>query len=103
MLREDRSILDMLGADYSFLNERLARHYGITGIQGSEFRRVTLMDEARKGLLGKGSILTVTSYPNRTSPTLRGKWLLENLLGSPPPPPPPNVPSLKEDQDISLL
>jgi len=103
MLREDRSILDMLRADYSFLNERLGRHYGITGIHGSQFRRVTLTDETRKGLLGKGSILTVTSYPNRTSPTLRGKWLLENLLGSPPPPPPPNVPSLKEDQDIRGL
>jgi uncharacterized protein DUF1592/uncharacterized protein DUF1588/uncharacterized protein DUF1585/uncharacterized protein DUF1595 len=103
MLREDRSILDMLNADYSFLNERLAQHYGISGVHGSEFRRVSLADEARKGLLGKGSILTVTSYPNRTSPTLRGKWLLENLLGSPPPPPPPNVPSLKEDQDIRGL
>ena len=100
MLLEDRSILDLLRADYSFLNERLARHYGITGIHGSEFRRVSLTDESRKGLLGKGSVLMVTSYPNRTSPTLRGKWLLENLLGSPPPPPPPNVPSLKEDQNV---
>ena len=100
MLREDRSVVDLLSADYSFLNERLARHYGIAGIQGSEFRRVSLTDEARKGILGKGSILTVTSYPNRTSPTLRGKWLLENLLDSPPPPPPPNVPSLKDDQDV---
>jgi hypothetical protein len=103
MLREDRSILDMLRADYSFLNERLARHYGIPGIQGSEFRRVSLTDEARKGLLGKGSVLTVTSYPNRTSPTLRGKWLLENVLGLPPPPPPPNVPSLREDQEVQGL
>ncbi len=103
MLLEDRSILDLLRADYSFLNERLARHYGITGIHGSEFRRVSLTDEARKGLLGKGSVLMVTSYPNRTSPTLRGKWLLENLLGSPPPPPPPNVPSLKEDQNVRGL
>ena len=103
MLREDRSVLDLLRADYSFLNERLARHYGIPGIQGSEFRRVPLTDEARKGILGKGSILTVTSYPNRTSPTLRGKWLLENLLGSPPPPPPPNVPSLREEQDVRGL
>ena len=103
MLREDRSILDLVRADYSFLNERLARHYGISGIHGSEFRRVLLTDEARKGLLGKGSVLMVTSYPNRTSPTLRGKWLLENLLGSPPPPPPPNVPSLKEDQDVRGL
>jgi hypothetical protein len=103
MLREDRSVLDLLRADYSFMNERLARHYGIPGIRGSEFRRVSVTDEARKGLLGKGSILTVTSYPNRTSPTLRGKWLLENLLDSPPPPPPPNVPSLKEDQDVRGL
>jgi hypothetical protein len=103
MLREDRGILDLLRADYSFLNERLARHYGIPGVRGSEFRRVTLTDDARKGLLGKGSVLTVTSYPNRTSPTLRGKWLLENLLDSPPPPPPPNVPSLKEDQDVRGL
>jgi hypothetical protein len=103
MLREDRSVLELLTADYTFLNERLARHYGISGIHGSEFRRVTLANEERKGLLGKGSVLTVTSYPNRTSPTLRGKWVLENLLGSPPPPPPPNVPSLKEDKAVSLL
>ena len=103
MLKEDRSILDLLRADYTFLNERLARHYGISGIHGTEFRRVSLTNEERKGLLGKGSVLTVTSYPNRTSPTLRGKWLLENILGSPPPPPPPNVPSLKEDQDVRNL
>jgi hypothetical protein len=103
MLREDRSLLDLLRADYTFLNERLARHYGIPGIHGNEFRRVTLTSEERKGLLGKGSLLTVTSYPNRTSPTLRGKFVLENLLGSPPPPPPPNVPSLKEDADVSRL
>ena len=103
MLKEDRSILDLLRADYTFLNERLARHYGISGIHGTEFRRVSLTKEERKGLLGKGSVLAVTSYPNRTSPTLRGKWLLENILGSPPPPPPPNVPSLKEDQDVRNL
>src|SRR5436189_3779174 len=103
MLKEDRSLLDLLRADYTFLNERLARHYGISGIHGSQFQRVTLTNDERKGLLGQGSVLTVTSYPNRTSPTLRGKWLLENLLGSPPPPPPPNVPSLKEDQDVSKL
>ncbi len=103
MIREDRSLLDLLRADYTFLNERLARHYGIPGIHGNEFRRVTLTSEERKGLLGKGSLLTVTSYPNRTSPTLRGKFVLENLLGSPPPPPPPNVPSLKEDADVSHL
>src|SRR2546427_1105707 len=103
MLREDRSLLDLLRADYTFLNERLARHYGIPGIHGGQFRRVTLTSEERKGLLGKGSLLTVTSYPNRTSPTLRGKFVLENLLGSPPPPPPPNVSSLKEDADVSRL
>ena len=103
MLREDRSLLDLLRADYTFLNERLARHYGIPGIHGNEFRRVTLTSEERKGLLGQGSLLTVTSYPNRTSPTLRGKFVLENLLGSPPPPPPPNVSSLKEDADVSRL
>ena len=78
------------------MNERLARHYGIPNIYGSHFRRITLNDEERKGLLGKGSILMVTSYPNRTSPTLRGKWLMENILGTPPPPPPPNVPSLTD-------
>ncbi|MGH9255115.1 MAG: DUF1592 domain-containing protein [Vicinamibacterales bacterium] len=103
ILRENRSLLDVLRADYTFLNERLARHYGISGVYGSEFRRVTLTAEERKGLLGKGSVLTVTSYPNRTSPTLRGKWVLENLLGSPPPPPPPDVPSLKEGKDLGLL
>jgi Protein of unknown function (DUF1592)/Protein of unknown function (DUF1588)/Protein of unknown function (DUF1585)/Protein of unknown function (DUF1595) len=103
MIREDRSLLDLLNADYTFLNERLARHYGITGIHGTEFRRVRLTNDERKGLLGKGSVLMVTSYPNRTSPTLRGKFILENLLGSPPPPPPPNVPSLKEDRDVSQL
>jgi len=103
IFREDRSLLDVLRADYTFLNERLARHYGIAGVHGSEFRRVTLTAEERKGLLGKGSVLTVTSYPNRTSPTLRGKWVLENLLGSPPPPPPPDVPSLKEGTDLSAL
>ena len=96
MLREDRSVLDLLNANYTFVNERLARHYGIPNIYGSHFRRVTLTDEARRGLLGQGSILTVTSYANRTSPTLRGKWVLENILGTPPPPPPPNVPSLKD-------
>src|SRR6267142_2813537 len=103
MIRDDRSLLELLSADYTFLNERLARHYGIAGVRGTEFRRVTLTNDERKGLLGKGSVLTVTSYPNRTSPTLRGKFILENLLGSPPPPPPPNVPSLNEDKDVSQL
>jgi hypothetical protein len=96
MLREDRSVLDLLDADYTFVNERLARHYGIPNVYGSHFRRVTLNDENRKGLLGQGSILTVTSYANRTSPVTRGKWVLENILGTPPPPPPPDVPALRE-------
>jgi mono/diheme cytochrome c family protein len=91
---EDRSVLDLMTADYSFVNERLARHYGLTGITGSQFRRVTLPDDARRGLLGKGSVLLATSHADRTSPVVRGKWVLENLLGSPPPPPPPNVPAL---------
>jgi hypothetical protein len=95
-LREDRSVLDLLAADYTFLNERLARHYGIPGIYGSHFRRVRLPDASRHGLLGHGSILTVTSYSTRTSPVVRGKWVLDNILGTPPPPPPPNVPSLVE-------
>jgi mono/diheme cytochrome c family protein len=104
MLREDRSVLDLLRANYTFLNERLARHYGIPDVYGSHFRRVTLKDEARMGLVGQGSLLTVTSYPTRTSPTFRGKWLLENLLGSPPPPPPDAVPSLKDrGSDGSIL
>ena len=94
--RRDRSVLDLLRADYTFVNSRLAEHYGIPNIYGSHFRRVTLADERRHGLLGQGSILTVTSRPNRTSPVLRGKWVLENLLGAPPPPPPPNVPPLEE-------
>ena len=91
IVREDRSILDLLNADYTFVNERLARHYGIPSVYGSHFRRVTLRREERRGLLGQGSILTVTSYPNRTSPVLRGKYILENILGTPPSPPPPNV------------
>ena len=95
-LRNDRSVIGLLNADYTFLNERLAKFYGIPKIYGNEFRRITLADETRRGLLGQGSILTVTSYANRTSPTIRGKFLLENILGTPPPPPPPNVPSLKE-------
>jgi len=96
ILREDRSVLEFLTADYTFVNERLARHYGIPNIYGSHFRRITLVDDARRGLLGHGSILTTTAYPTRTSPVLRGKWVLENLLGTPPPLPPPNVPSLEE-------
>jgi hypothetical protein len=95
-LRENRSVVELLTANYTFLNERLAKHYGISGIWGPQFRRVELGDSMRRGLLGQGSILTVTSYANRTSPTLRGKWILENLLAAPPPAPPPNVPSLDE-------
>jgi mono/diheme cytochrome c family protein len=91
-LREDRSVLDLLTANYTFLNERLAQHYQIPGIYGSRFRRVTLTDERRGGLLGMGSVLMVTSYGNRTSPVLRAKWVLENILGTPPPPPPGDVP-----------
>jgi hypothetical protein len=94
-IREDRSVVDLLTANYTFVNERLARHYGIPNVYGSHFRRVTLDGEARRGLLGQGSILTLTSYPNRTAPTIRGKFLLENILGTPPPPPPPNVPELQ--------
>jgi mono/diheme cytochrome c family protein len=99
IVREDRSVMDLLNADYTFVNERLARHYGIPNVYGSQFRRVTLTAEDRRGLLGQGSILTVTSYPNRTSPVQRGKWILTNLLGIPPTPPPPNVPALKENGD----
>ena len=95
-IREDRSVRELLTADYTYLNERLARHYGIAGVHGNRFRRVPLDGTSRGGLLGQGSILTVTSYPNRTSPTLRGKWVLENLLGAPPPAPPANVPDLSE-------
>ena len=97
IVREDRSAMDLLNADYTFVNERLARHYGIPNVYGSQFRRVNLTSEERRGLLGQGSILTVTSYPNRTSPVQRGKWILTNLLGIPPTPPPPNVPALKEN------
>jgi hypothetical protein len=99
MLQEDRSALDLLRADYTFLNERLARHYGIPNVYGTHFRRVQLADEDRRGLLGHGSILAVTSYATRTSPVLRGKWILEQLMGTPPPPPPPDVPSLEEKKD----
>jgi cytochrome c551/c552 len=96
IVREDRSVVDLLDANFTYLNERLARHYQIAGVHGSNFRRVSLTDSDRFGLLGQGSILTVTSYPTRTSPVLRGKWILENLLGTPPPPPPANVPDLKD-------
>jgi mono/diheme cytochrome c family protein len=95
-LREDRSVVELLTANYTFVNERLARHYGMPNIYGSHFRRVKFGDDRRAGLLGQGSILTVTSYATRTSPVVRGKWLLENILGAPPPPPPPDVPDLPD-------
>ncbi len=95
VLREDRSVVELLSADYTFVNERLALHYGIPNVRGSHFRRVTLDDPARGGLLGHGSILSVTSHANRTSPVVRGKWVLENILGTPPPPPPADVPALE--------
>jgi hypothetical protein len=97
------SVADLLKTDYTYLNERLAQHYGVKGVYGSEFRRVKLDDPRRHGLLGQASILTVTSYPNRTAPTIRGKWVLLQILGTPPPPPPPNVPSLKDDATTKNL
>jgi mono/diheme cytochrome c family protein len=96
VLLGDRSVLELLNANYTFVNERLSRHYNIPNVYGDQFRRVTVTDGIRGGLLGQGSILTATSYPNRTSPVVRGKWILETLLGSPPPPPPPDVPALPE-------
>jgi mono/diheme cytochrome c family protein len=99
IIQEDRNVLDLMTADYTFVNERLAKHYDIPNVYGSQFRRVAVTDEARKGLLGQGSILMVTSHTDRTSPVVRGKWILENLLGSPPPPPPAMVPPLKESAE----
>ena len=103
-IREDHGVPDLLTADYTFVNQRLAEHYGIPNIYGNHFRRVTLSGEndMRRGLLGKGSLLTVTSYAHRTSPVVRGKWLLENVLGTPPPPPPPDVPALDENTDTGV-
>jgi hypothetical protein len=104
VLREDRSVLDLLKADYTFLNERLARHYGIPNVYGSHFRRVTLDPKSeRGGLLRQGGILTVTSYATRTSPVIRGKWILENIVGAPPPPPLPDVPALKDNTISATL
>jgi hypothetical protein len=103
VVRENRSLLDLLDADYTFLNQRLAEHYGVPNIYGSQFRRVPVSDPNRRGILGHGSVLTVTSYPNRTSVVQRGRWVLESLLGTPPPPPPPNVPDLKAAPNGKLL
>jgi hypothetical protein len=98
VMDEDRNVLDLMTADYTFVNERLARHYGIPGIYGSHMRRITLTDDARRGLLGKGALLMVTSHAHRTSPVLRGKWILENIVGVSPAPPPDNVPALSDDE-----
>jgi hypothetical protein len=103
IVREDRSILDLLGADYTYLNQRLAEHYGVPNVYGSQFRRVPVTDPNRRGLLGHGSILALTSYPNRTSVVQRGKWILENLLATPPPPPPPDVPELQATRNGKAL
>ena len=102
-IRSDASLLDLLSADYTFVNERLARHYGISGVYGSRYRKVTVDGNQRGGLLGHGGLMMVTSYPNRTSPVLRGKFVLENLLGGPPPEPPPNVPALETSSDGKVL
>jgi len=102
VMREDRSILEFLDSDYTFVNDRLARHYGISGVTGGEFKKVVLADRNRGGLVTQGSVLTVTSNPTRTSPVKRGKWILENVLGTPPPPPPPDVPELEEDSKAVL-
>jgi hypothetical protein len=101
IVRDNRSILDLFSADYTYVNELLARHYGISGVTGSEFRRVNYPDDRRRGLFGHASILTLTSHANRTSPVLRGKWVMEVLLGSPPPPPPPGVPDLDETKEVN--
>jgi hypothetical protein len=103
IFREDRSILDFIDAPFTFLNGPLARHYGISGVDGEEFRRVDLDGVQRSGLLTQGAILTVSSYPTRTSPPVRGKWVLENLLGAGPPPPPPDVPVLDESSNTATL
>jgi hypothetical protein len=99
VLREDRSVLDLLTADFTFVNERLALHYGIPNVRGDQFRRVTLADSNRWGLLGKGSVLLSTSYANRTAPVIRGAWILENILGTPPAAPPPDVEAFQENKD----
>jgi hypothetical protein len=101
IMREDRSVIDLLDADYTFVDETLARHYGLPNVRGSRFRRVPVASDARRGLLGHGSFLLVTSVANRTSPVSRGKWVLENLMGVPPPLPPPNVPSIDESPEAA--
>ncbi|HXG11208.1 MAG TPA: DUF1592 domain-containing protein [Gemmataceae bacterium] len=101
VMKEDRSVLDFLDADFTFVNERLAKHYGIAGVKGDEFRWVALTGGPRGGVLTQASILTITSNPTRTSPVKRGKWILENILGTPPPPPPPDVPELEDDKELT--
>ena len=101
LIREDRSLLELFTADYTFLNERLARHYGIPAVSGSEFRLVRYPDDTRRGVLGHGSVLLLTSMSARTSPVLRGKWVIEVLMGTPPPPPPPNIPALEDTVDAA--
>jgi hypothetical protein len=103
IIREDRNVLDLMTADETFVNERLARHYGIPNVYGAQFRRVKVADDARKGLLGKGAVLLVTSHADRTSPVVRGKWILDNLLGAPPPPPPAVVPPLDDSPAAATL
>jgi hypothetical protein len=103
VLRQERPLLELLTADYTFINERLAKHYDVPDVYGNHFRKVSLPPEFRGGLLGHGSILTVTSYANRTAPTIRGKWILENVLGTPPPPPPANVPGLRDKNDEGVI
>jgi len=103
IFRNDHSVLEFLTADWTYVNDRLASHYGIPNIYGSHFRKVEQVDAQRRGLLGQGSVLTVTSYPNRTSPVLRGKWVMENILGTPAPTPPPNVPALQENQGSDVM
>jgi len=103
IIREDRSTMDLLNADYTFVNERMAKHYGIPNVYGNDFRRVTITDPNRRGILGQASLLTVTSLATRTSPVERGKWILTNILNVPPPPPPPNVPALKDNGDGKVL
>lgn len=102
IIREDRSVLELIDANYSFLNERLARHYGVDGVSGDQFQKVIFKDRERGGILTQGSVLTITSNPTRTSPVKRGKWILENILGAPPPPPPPDVPELSESKEAVL-